>query len=429
MCGGLLHDKLEWGVLMHLGGWCSGFVKPLLVVAFFLVLSSNADAYTDDEKEKLGPGIYPAIGGSYEFDDNIYRVDEDQVSDELLQFKPSLTIKQIFRKRHTIEASYFGDWFRYKDFKDEDFDDHYLDLVVKLKPTKKLQIKLSGDYASAHELRGSSGTRLSTSQEPDSWWGDRLLAEIMYGKIDSKNQVLVNYEMYRRRYTNNAQEPRSRDRQILTATYFHNRKKKTRFLLEGGYKTFDYFDKSAPLDLTSIELSILLGIKWDVTDKTSGEFKIGYLVKDIEDPELPDYAGWSMKSEVAWKIRTYSELTLELARMTKESPHTIASYYVSSQLTLDWDHEFSEKLEFIGDLAYLNDDYKTISDTERNDNLLDLSAKLIFKIRPWLHLTGRYLYTSRNSTFPGIDYKANIFSLSITMDSMEKAIADRKAKE
>jgi len=388
----------------------------LIFIGVFLALSTQTHA---KEKEKIGPGIYPAITGAYINDDNVFKTEEDAVGDDIFKVQPSVVLKAIFRKKHTLELSYFADIFRYRINDTENFEDHYVDGALTLEFTKKLKLELAADYASAHETRGASGTRLGISQDPDAWWADRLFAEVTYGRKESKNQLILHGEAYRRRYTNNNQEPRSRDRQILRLTYFHNRKEKTRILLEGEYKTFDYFDKTAPIDLTSDEKSIMLGVSWEATAKTSGTLKAGYLQKDLEDPQIPDYDGWSALLEVTWEPRTYFELRVHTLRATKESPHTIASYYISTELGYELEWEITDRWVFSQDLLYQRDEYESITEAVRNDDLLDVDAELVFRLHRWIDLGARYLYSSRRSTFPDIDYTANVIMISISFDTMK----------
>lgn len=390
-------------------------VTGAVIALLWCALASPALA---EEEETIGPGLYPAITVSYLSDSNIFRTDENENSDEIFKALPSLTLKSMFRK-HTFEGSYFVEIFRYREFDDEDFEDQYLDGDLMLDLTRRLQLEFIGDYASAHEMRGTPGTRLAISREPDTWWASRIAGKIIYGRRESKNQLILTAEGYRRRYTNNEQEPRSRNRQIYTLTFFHNRKERTRFVLEGKYKTFDYFDKRAPIDLTSVEKSILLGITWEATAKTTGTFKIGWLGKDLDDPAIPDFSGLSLESEIVWEPRTYSEFTLMLVRATKESPQTIGSFFVSTEVGLVWDHEFNDRTTLHSKLHYQRDQYETISDIPRDDDLFGANFEIEYNIWRWVDFGVSYEYGTRRSNFPDIDFIAHIFTAAISFDTMQ----------
>jgi len=390
-----------------------------ILIPFVILTLAKTDLAWSKEKPKIPPGLYPALSLSYEHDDNIYRTEEEALADNLITIQPSLSLKSMWRK-HTFEASYFVDILRYEANETENFEDHYLDAEAVLEITKKLKLELAADYANAHEMRGASGTRLGQSEEPDAWWADRLFAEVKYGRKESKNQIVLHGEIYRRRYTNNTQETRSRDRQIYRGTYYHTRKAKTKFLLEVEFKNFDYFDKDAPIDLTSKEQSALVGITWEATAKTSGSIKVGYLIKDMEDAEIPDYEGWSYFSQIVWEPKSYVDITLNLNKRTKESPHTIGSYYVSSEYGADLDWEVSDRWTIKGEIMFQRDVYDTITDTERADDLLDFYIEAELFIINHLDLSFRYLQTSRRSSYPDIDYLANVFMISISYDTMKR---------
>lgn len=395
-------------------------------VVLFSLWATTALADTG-MKPKIPSGIYPAFSVEYDYDDNIYRLENDVIQDDILVGKPSLTWKQSFNKgKEKIEASYFAEIYRYREIKGEDKENQYFDAKFIWEMTNKLKLELGGDYANAYESRGASGTRVGRSNQPDAWWADRIFGELTYGRRSSRNQIVLNVQQYRRRYTNNEQQPRSRDRVEGTVSLYHNRKSKSQFVLQGHVRSFDYFDKTAPIDLTSMEYNIDAGVTWEVTGKTKGKLLIGWLMKDLEDSEIPDFAGFSVESEMSWKPKTYSEFILRLARSTKESPHTIASYYVSSNIALDWEHDWTKKINTLARVSYVKDNYETINKVSRDDDLLDISVEVNYFIFDWLQLGARYLNTNRSSTFDNIDYKANVFMLSLTVDTMESA--QRKAE-
>ncbi len=69
-------------------------------------------------------------------------------------------------------------------------------------------------------------------------------------------------------------------------------------------------------------------------------------------------------------------------------------------------------------LLFQNDEYSVITDIERSDDLADFELEIAYSLLRWLDIGGIYHYSSRQSTYPGIDYKANTFMIQIAADSM-----------
>ncbi len=407
-------------------GMVQSIIKFSLTVLFATVMLSFQFISAADakEKDKIGPGLYPALGVTYSLDDNVFKNDEFKEEDNIFLIQPSITLKSLFRK-HSFEASYFVDVYRFDANKDEDVEDHFVDGLLTLNLRKWLALELGADYALAHESRGSSGSRLEISLEPDEWNAKRLMGGVILGNRESKNQLEVRLEGYERRYTNNQQETRDRDRKILTATYYRNREK-TRLLLEGQYRDYDYFDKRASLDLTSEEYRVLGGIEWDATDKTTGIFKAGWLSKRFDDSTNPDFSGFSVISEVSYEPKSYIEIVLLLSRITKESPHSIANYYVSTTAGLDYIHDLTEALTLTGRVRFQEDDFNVLSTAERKDDYVDFDVDLEYNIWRNFFIAGRYLNSSRDSSFPDINYRSNLFSISLIFDTMKQKVKSNK---
>ncbi|MBF0171540.1 MAG: outer membrane beta-barrel protein, partial [Nitrospinae bacterium] len=132
------------------------------------------------------------------------------------------------------------------------------------------------------------------------------------------------------------------------------------------------------------------------------------------------FAGWSVETEVEWEPRSFFTLTLGLNRATKESPHTLGSYYVASEGDLKLRYDILSSLHLRGELFYELDAYEAITAVQRNDRLLDGSVELSVTPRKWLEVGGRYVYSSRRSDLPDIDYNANIMTVFVTVDTEGK---------
>ncbi len=385
------------------------------LAAFVLIFPISAVAKVD---KKVGPGLYPALTLGYGYDDNIFRTEKNQLDDFIYQATPSITLFSLFGK-HRFEANYFVDIYRFQKKTSADYEDQFLDGKLDLSLTRKLKAELEAAYANSHELRGASGTRIEQAREPDAWWADRYSAKVKYGRRKMKYQLALTGELYRRKYTNNFQESRSRDRSRIIGQFFWNNTAKTQTFFEAQYTNYDYYDQTAPINLTSVDQRYLVGVIWDATAKSTGEFKVGYLSKNMADPSLPDFGGWSAWSEFTYLPQKQTTLTFNLARGTKESSFRFASYYDSYEAGVSLNHDLTRRLTFDAELRYQNDIYEMIDNSDRTDTYTNGGAGLNYEVLRWLDVGLEYVYRSRDSTYPGIDYESNAIMISLVMDTMK----------
>jgi hypothetical protein len=249
---------------------------------------------------------------------------------------------------------------------------------------------------------------------PDSWELGRLFAEIVYGRKTNKAQIKAYVEGIRRPYNNNGQETRSRNRIMGGATFFYNWRPKTSFLAAISASDIDYYHGATPIDLSSLEIDYSLGIRWEASAKTTGQIKVGYLTKDLEDNELKDFSGVSATATVIWEPKTYSKVKLLIQRRTDESIQVDSSYFVTTRLAVSWHHDFTDDFTFALLFDGQNDKYSA----ERDDDLLDYGIDLDYDMSNRINFSARYVHSLKKSNVEDTDYVANIFMLRITLKTL-----------
>jgi len=110
---------------------------------------------------------------------------------------------------------------------------------------------------------------------------------------------------------------------------------------------------------------------------------------------------------------------VNLARGTKESSFRFASYYDSYEAGIALDHDLTRRLSFNAELRYQNDIYEMIDKSDRTDKYINGGAGLDYEVLRWLDVGIEYMYRSRDSDYPGIDYESNAFMISLSMDTMK----------
>lgn len=366
-----------------------------------VLLSPISFAKQDTSK----PGFYPSVSVKQTSDDNIFRQPAtSETSDDITSVAPSLLLIKTFGK-HQLTAEYLGDYASYDKNSAEDFTDHTVNFNLLLDLTKKFNIDLQANYKDAHEPRGSAGT-VNASSEPNEYTEKRIFTGFSYGRKTAKAQFELDLAATDTEYTNNNQSARDRDNQLVGLRAFYNIGNKTALFVEAKQNTVDY--STGTLDST--ENFYHLGLRWDASFKTTGEIKVGSFDKDFDLASQKDGDGTSYEASITWAPKTYSQFTLGLSRAPQESS-TADNFYTSRLISLDWSHQFSDKLALNMNASDGLDEY---SGGVREDKLSNAGLGFSYEFRRWMDIGLNYTYSKRDSTDNTADYTDNLVSLSVT---------------
>jgi len=352
-------------------------------------------------------GVSLRLDTDASFDDNVRRSERDEIADFVLAVRPSVRVDAGWRK-HRLTASYRGDIGLFASETDESFFDNALDGAVLLDLTRKLDVRLRSGIEFGHDPRGDVDARLVQAAEPDRWRRTSYGTEVSYGRRVAQAQLIGSFDSASTRYTNNDQEFRDFDRIALTGTARWNFGPRLSALLRARLASFNYLSPLSSLD--SVEDAWQVGVAWEATAKTSGEYLMGFSRKRFEDAAQEDFSGFSWESRVRWEPKPYSIVTGSTSRRTAEASQAGASFLVSNTLRLDWRHEFTERLALETGGRFTLADFSD----DREDTLLDLEAELAWLWRDWLALAVGYRFSARSSSVAGADYTNNLFRVTVS---------------
>lgn len=378
----------------------------VVVMGMALGVPSLSQAQTPETDK---PGFFPSVELAYQHDDNIFRQENNEESDDIFSISPDL-VWRWFLGKHRLTANYRGDYATYDTNDNEDYDDHFLSAGLLLDLTPKFNVDLQANHSDAHEARGSSGVTPGVTAEPNEWEEDRLFGQLTYGRRIAKAQFQLELEGRELDFTNNNQDFRDRDTNGVTGRFFYNLGPKTSVILEATNRDIDYTTSSAPRDLDSEERFYHVGLRWEATYKTTGELKVGRFDKDFDSPTEEDTDGTSVVGTVTWEPRTYSRFIFTALRQPNETA-TADSSYTSESVSADWQHDFSSRVTLNANISDGTDDYTGT----REDDLFDAGLGLSYKMRRWLDLGARYSYSERDSNAALASFEDNIFMLTATL--------------
>lgn len=176
---------------------------------------------------------------------------------------------------------------------------------------------------------------------------------------------------------------------------------KTSLFAEYNFSDID-FDGGTSTD--SIEDRYYIGANWDVTARTRGTLKLGFIQKDFDAPAIEDQEGFSVELQTQHNLTPKRGLQISGYRKFNESDFGDASTFLSTGIDIALLQRFTEKWSGTFDLGFENNDYKGF---DRTDDLFGLGLAIRFEPRKWLLFDLGYHYYNNDSNVTFYDYEAN----------------------
>lgn len=366
-------------------------------------------SYAQQKLEK--PGFYTSLTTFYTSDDNIFRQSSSQISDTITTVSPEISYRKTFSK-HQFSAEYLGEFASFSKNQTEDYTDNSVNLGFLFDFTRKFDAELKTSYKQGHESRGSSGVILVSPTKPTTWNKSNIFAGFTYGRKRAKAQIEMDYSRTDLAFTNNAQEYRDRKNDAVSARIIYRLGRKTAAFIEGKQNKVDYVNLAAR-NLDSNETFSYLGLRWDASFKTKGDLKIGRFKKNFNSAAETDGLGTSYEANIYWEPKTYSRFNLGVSRIPKETS-TTDSFYTSSQISIDWLHDFNSSFALTMNASSSIDEYSSA----RKDKLLNNRLGLNYQAYRWIHFGLNYTYSKRDSTDNTADFTDNLLMLNVTLTNL-----------
>ncbi len=179
-----------------------------------------------------------------------------------------------------------------------------------------------------------------------------------------------------------------------------------------------YDDPAVARDRDSDAWRFWLGVKGDITAKTTVLIKMGWEWKDYENPGREDWDGLVAEANVIWKYREPSEVRVFGGRANVESTFEGTNYYVTTYGGAEVRHFLSERLILrvrgLGGVnEYPEDVLLGAGSADRTDTFFEAGISLKYQMRRWLAFELGYNYLVNNSNFDEFDYTDNRVKASV----------------
>lgn len=373
-----------------------------------LVLGGVLEAWAQGNIE-LGPfRILTSLDLSGEYNDNILLSPRDEESDFIWTVSPGVTI-ELPGRRVALRLGYRADIIRYVENDSLDTVDHTVQAAVVYNSPRGLTVSLTDEFKRTEGFAGFPVPELTDRverlenllrAEGEYRFADRWSAGAFY------NFLIVDYS------SGPEFDELDREDHTFGGTIFYRILPKTSILGEYRYQIIRYDLDAIAADRDSDSHFFLVGVKGDLTAKTSAGVKVGYQTKDYESSAREDFDGLVVEGEIIWKYRDPSQLRVFGGRANIESTFQGNNFYVANYGGLELRHYLTSVLiltvrGLVGTNEYPEAVTIETETQERDDTFYEAAVGLRYQVRRWLALEVAYQYLRRDSNFRDFDYTNN----------------------
>ena len=361
----------------------------------------------------LGPfRLLPSLEFSIEYDDNILLTKTDKIDDIIFHIIPGITLELPSRK-YAIRLGYQADVLRYADNTDLDTVHHQALADARVNFNFGLGLRLTDRFLITDDFAGFPVPELTERVER---WENTLDVGADY-TVRERYTFDINYRWFMVDYKDDPDfDQFDRDDHTIAGTFFYRVLPKTSVLGEVNYNIVRYDEPAVAADRDSNAWRFLVGIKGDLTAKTSVLLKIGWEWRDYDNRQ--DWDGLVAEGSIIWKYREPSQVRIFGGRANVESLFEGTNYYVSSFGGVEVRHFLSDRVILrargLGGVnQYPEDPTLGVGSADRTDHFIEAGASVKYQMRRWLAFELGYNFLWLNSNFDEFDYTDNRVKASV----------------
>jgi hypothetical protein len=360
--------------------------------------------------------LFPALGLSETYRDNIFATESGKQSDAITEFLPAVRLQSNW-SRHSLTLFSDARIGRYIDHPKEDYEDYTVGGRGRLDIVGRSYATAQGSYNQRHEDRSSPDDvrGVEPTQFTDTNFG--------VGGTMAFNRLILGIDGIFDRYIfenalnaagvtiNNQDRNRDQSRVLIRAGY-ELAPLRTVFV-RAGYdrRSYETERDDNGFARSSDGYEIEVGADYDLTGVTFLEGYIGYRHQSYDDSRLSDASGVGAGLKVIWNVTRLTTVTGGVEREVEETTQLGASSYFATRFTARVDHELLRNLVIHANALYGSDDYEGIS---RNDDHFGAGVGAIYQLNRNFGLSGNYAFRARSSNVPSADFDENIVTLRLT---------------
>lgn len=263
----------------------------------------------------------------------------------------------------------------------------------------------------------SQGNLANVLPDPNTWSGYGFDAAYRLGGDGAKGNILLNFSMDNREYSNNKQYTYQRDLNAYQAggAFLWRVMPKTQLLFEAQGTFLDYLNpyNNQGATLNGTLMRFYTGATWQASAKTRAVAKVGYQQRNYDDSIFRTQSGPAFQGMLSWQPGADDAVWAEISNAINEALIGGATSTNTQTYTVNWRHQWLERFNTQLGGFYLNQTYVTTANLQNNTAGARVSAYYTFRPGVWADLN--YTYTDRSSDQTQFDFTQNLVFLNFRM--------------
>ncbi len=224
-----------------------------------------------------------------------------------------------------------------------------------------------------------------------------------------KLTLRFDYSNYYLDYDEDVNDYRNRMDNKFDFYLFYKFTPKTSVFTQYAHTIIDYDDND---DYDNNENKYFAGINWDMTTKSRGRFKVGYMEKDFDGSDVDSEDGFSFELQAQHNFSAKRAIQANAYRMFNESDTASASSYYNTGIDVGLMQKFTEKISGTLNIIYEQREY---NESDREDDYFRIGPAMRWTPREWIFFDLAYYWTDKDSNDDFYDYTSNTVILRLTM--------------
>jgi len=351
--------------------------------------------------------VYPSATLAVGHNDNVGGDSTNEQSSKIVVLRPEV-LAELKRRGDRYTLSYSGNYGHYTSSSDDDFNHHDIWLAGDNYFTTRARLGWGVGYQWRTDARGSTD-RAGGNDEPDKWRAPVARLRAIYGAPGAIGRLELESSWMQKRYTNNRLSTRGSDVDIsmLAGRFFYRVMPKTSLVFEARNTWSDYVLTTSTNDNSYLKL--LVGARWEMTAKTTGDIRVGRAYKNYDSSTRRDPRAGTWEAGIEWSPLTYSVFRLETGQDISDSTG-VGNFTESRSHNLIWNHNWASYITSSVNAGLVKTDYDGVA---RNDTTKNYGVSFFRELGYNYRAGVNWSRTKRDSTQNNLDFKRDVFMLTL----------------
>jgi hypothetical protein len=361
--------------------------------------------------------VYPQLGITESYDDNIFADPSDEVDDFITRVIPELRIQSNW-ENHSLRLNSHATFGIYGQNSDEDYQDYGFEGDLRIDVTSESSIEVSADFSHEHESRTSPDDVRGT--EPTEF--DDVTGALAFFQRLGRVNAMLGVDVERLDYddvpavggTNNTINNDDRDRLIYAGKAWLGYEIVPQYeaFVRGAYDAtrYDTTPDDNGFDRDAEGFDVGAGIAIDFGGLVFGDFFLGYGETRYDDSRLAKIDGMVFDAEITWNVTGLTTVVGAFERDIRSTTISGASGSFLTRLALSVDHELLRNLLLKLNAKWTMQDFEGIN---RTDDTYRVGFGAEYLMNRFVYVTVDYAYEDRTSDQLSAEFTENIVLLGL----------------